>query len=83
MERNPNHPVVRELSDQWYKICAALMLKFGKTEIQITEHDLKRLSDSDKANIVADTRGDRFLTLRLVSDDEAIRLAKKEGGLPH
>lgn len=83
MELNPNHGVVRELSDQWYKICAALMLKFGKTEIELTVSDIENLTTSGKANIVADTRGDRFLTLRLVSDAEAIQIAKKEGGLPH
>ena len=82
MRGNPDHPVVREVESQWHKLCAMALFLSGKDEIQITPEDLERFIASGKANIVVDTRGGVNMTLRLVSDAEGERLARKHGGLP-
>jgi hypothetical protein len=81
MERNPNHPVTRSMHDNWHKLCAIVMLKLGKTSIDITSADIEALSISGRANIVCREHGET-ITLSLVTDDEAVELAKREGGLP-
>jgi hypothetical protein len=78
---NPNHPVVHEMHDQWYKLCAILLFKSGQTEARITLDDIEKFSSSGLANIAIHPKG-KTITLRLVSDIEASRLAKQEGGLP-
>lgn len=78
---NPNHPVTREMSDQWHKLCALVMHKAGMVECKIRAYDMERLSASNRANIVVESAGDT-ITLRLVGDQEAARLAREEGGLP-
>lgn len=78
---NPNHGVTRELHDQWYKLCAALMLKFGVDTVDITSADIERLATCGKANITMRPHGN-VITLALVTDAEVLRLARKEGGLP-
>jgi len=81
MERNPNHPVVNKAREEWHKFCAIVLHKTGKTEMEITSQDVDNFTNSGLANIVLDCRGGR-LVLRLVSDEEGERLARKEGGLP-
>ena len=78
---NPNHPVVREVQEQWYKLCAILIHKSGATEAEITASDIQAFADSGLANITIHPKND-VITLRLVSDKEARELARKEGGLP-
>jgi len=78
---NPNHPVVQEMREQWYKLCAIALFKSGKTELQITAEDIERFADSGLANITVHPKGDT-ITLRLVSNAEAERLSRQEGGLP-
>jgi hypothetical protein len=80
-ELNPNHPVTRELHDQWYKLCAILLFKSGRREAKITSDDIERFTSSGYANITMHPKGD-VITLALVNDEEAARLARKEGGLP-
>jgi hypothetical protein len=80
-ELNPNHPVTQELREQWYKLCACLMLKFGVDTVDLTSADIEKLSSSGRANITVRPAGD-VITLALVSDSEALRLARREGGLP-
>jgi hypothetical protein len=80
-ELNPNHPVTVEIREQWHKLLAVLMHKFGLTEVEITVDDLLTLEKSGLMNITAHPKGD-VITLRLVSDAEAARLAREEGGLP-
>lgn len=80
-ELNPNHPVTRELREQWHKLCALVMFKFGATEVRITTADMERFLNSGRANITMHPKGE-VLTLALVTDAEAARLARKEGGLP-
>lgn len=86
-ELNPNNPVVQEFRGQWDKIAAILMWKFRVNKVQITLEDIERFANDERFghNIVLDNRGDdpeRPLILRLVSDAEAVKLARQEGGLP-
>ena len=78
---NPNHPVVHEMREQWYKLCAIALHKMGLTEMKITAADIDAFASSGMANITVEPKGE-VITLRLVSDEEGRRLAKKEGGLP-
>lgn len=78
---NPNHGVVREVEDHWYKLCAVVLFKSGAREIKITTDDMERFANSGYANIVVNPKGN-VITLSLVRDGEAARLARKEGGLP-
>lgn len=80
-ELNPNHPVTRGLHDHWHKLCAILMVKLGVSSVRITEGELLEICSRTGLNIVADERGGA-LTLRLVDDEEAAKLAKEAGGLP-
>lgn len=79
-ELNPNHPVTTEIREQWYKLCAILMSKFGQTAVEITQADIDQFLTENMA-IVADARGGRFV-LRLMDRKEGESLARKEGGLP-
>jgi hypothetical protein len=82
---NPNHPVMKEIENQWYKLCAILIHKSGETSIEITPADIQALSDmfgGEAPAIIADARGGAFkLTLMPIS--EGIKLGTMEGGLPH
>ena len=80
-ELNPNHPVTKEFREQWYKLCALMLFKSGATEARITADDIDRFANSGNANITMRAKGD-VITLSLVSDAEAARLARQEGGLP-
>ena len=80
-ELNPNHPVTQAMHEQWYKLCAILLFKSGKTELQITADDIERFARSGLCNIVNHVKNEK-ITLRLVSDAEGTRLAREEGGLP-
>lgn len=83
MELNPNHAVTAEVREQWHKIVALLMSKFGKREVTITPKEIDRaLTDVRGVNITVRFDDDRGIILKLVSDAEAVRLAKEEGGLP-
>jgi hypothetical protein len=80
-ELNPNHPVTREMHEQWHKFCALLMLKLGADEIEITIEDIDRMElRTGGTNITIRTDGD-VIVLTLVTDAEAERLAREEGGL--
>ena len=81
-ERNPNHPVTRTLHDEWHKLTAMVMHKQGLSSIQITVADIESLVEKygDGAGVVADARGGG-LVLRLVTAEEADRIAREEGGL--
>lgn len=79
---NPNHPVTKAVNNQWHKIAALIMLKFGVTELEITVEDVDRLAKGGM-NIVFDARGtdyERPVTLRIVDDKTAAELLKQEGG---
>ncbi len=80
MELNPNHGVTNELREQWYKLCAILLFKSGQTTVVISAEDIERFVASGMANITMRPHGET-LTLSLVTDAEAKRLAHQEGGL--
>lgn len=79
-ELNPNHSVTRALHDKWPVICAILMRKFGKSRVTITLEDLQRFNASSEAIAARGNVND--IELFLVDMNEAIALARKEGGLP-
>lgn len=81
LELNPNHPTTQGVHDHWHKLCALVMLKLNVRTVKFTEAELASFCEAANINIVADTRGNT-LTLRLVDDAEAQRLAKEAGGLP-
>lgn len=80
VQLNPNHPVALMTRDSWHKIVAVLMLKFDLEEIEITEADVSALGDAEKA-VVADCRDGKFV-IRILRMEDALALAKHEGGLP-
>jgi hypothetical protein len=83
MELNPNHKIVRQAHDHWHKIAALIMVKIGKTELDFTIDDCKKLESN--VNIVLDASKESatgVLTVRIVDDKTAVELARKEGGRP-
>ena len=82
-ELNPNHPVTQEAHDHWHKICFLLMRKMGVTEIAISPEEIKRAMGADDQRAVTIRIDDiRGIQLFIVSEQEAQRLVRKEGGLP-
>lgn len=82
-ELNPNHPVTREMHEQWHKICILLMRKMGVREVVISVDEVVRMAEDDEGCAIT-IRADDFrgIILQIVSPGEAERLARKEGGLP-
>lgn len=78
-EINPNHAVTQMMHDNWHKVVALMMVRFGITEFRITE-EMVRSMPTDKA-VAFDARGGAAI-VRFISLEEAKRLAIKEGGLP-
>lgn len=76
---NPNHPSVIAVHDHWHKIAALLMIQMGKTKTIITPQEIERL---DGCNICIRFDDSKGIELFIVDDEEAVRLARKEGGLP-
>lgn len=82
-ELNPNHPVTRQVHDQWHKICALLMMKMGVTQVVITENDIAQLKRDSGVNImICPSKKDNTITVELMDDATSIRLARLAGGLP-
>lgn len=90
MEVNPNHPVVQKLHDQWHTIVALLVHKYGyaiggtiggpqDTELLITQDDINSFRRDGAIIVVEDEFG---IHLKLINKDIAMRMARKEGGLP-
>jgi len=82
VEYNPNHPVTREVHDQWHKIVALIMLHFGITEFRLTD-DMIRNMPRDIAVVFDSRKAMGDAVVKLVSMSDAIKMAKNEGGLPH
>lgn len=82
-ELNPNHPVTREMREQWHKLCALAMFKLGAPEVDITSADIAEFEAAlgAGASITVHPKDD-VLELRLVNGAEAARLAREHGGLP-
>lgn len=86
-ELNPNHPVTRTAHDHWHKIVAVLLHKFSDilpNEVAITSRDLQAMTDAfpEGMPVVVLEDRDGALRVRLVSEQEGARLARKAGGLP-
>jgi hypothetical protein len=79
MEINPHHPVTQEMREQWHKIVALIMAKLKINHIEITVEDMETFGDGTKA-VTIEPKGD-VLHVRLVTMEEGMRLARKEGGL--
>lgn len=82
MELNPNHPVTSAMNEQWHKIVAVLLHKFGLNHTEITPQDLNAFAKSGLGAVTVKTENE-VIELNLISFEEAERLAKIEGGLPH
>lgn len=81
-ELNPNHPVTREMSDNWHKMLAVYMHMQGLKELFISVDDIDAFMNSGHCNISVHPK-DNVIHLRLHTDEEARALARKEGGLPY
>lgn len=89
-ELNPNHPVVNEMRDQYHKLLAFMIWRYGPSRgthrcesVTITPGELDRFiqDNPDGINLVVHPKGD-VLMLRVVDDAEGARLAREAGGLP-
>lgn len=78
MELNPNHPVTQAIHDHWHKIAALILYKLEIEEIVISANDINLLGNSEKAVMFEELEDG--IHVRLVSMEEAERLAVKEGG---
>lgn len=78
---NPNHPAVVGAHDHWHKIAALLMLKMGVTKTVISPAEIERLGDSE-TNIAIKFNDSTGIELYIIDNNEAARLARREGGLP-
>jgi hypothetical protein len=79
---NPNHPVSRAAENLWHKIAALLVFKTGATEAFISTADFERLAARPGGTNITIRFTDTGVHLQLVSDAEAERLAREQGGLP-
>ncbi len=82
MELNPNHGVTQEVRGQWHKLLAIWMHKQGLRSLTITSADIDAFSAHPGGNNITIRPAGRVLVIELVSDKEAARLAREEGGLP-
>jgi hypothetical protein len=84
-ELNPNHPVTSRVHDHWHKVVAILLHKFAKVlgrEVRIYPADIEAMErEEGGVNVVIEDR-DGAIRLRLVTDAEGAKLARKAGGLP-
>jgi hypothetical protein len=81
---NPNHPVMRAVEDQWFKIAALLLLKLPDAMALITASDINDLAsmfNGEMPTIVMNDKADG-LHVYFVTESEGRELASKEGGLP-
>ena len=73
-EINPNHPMTKQMRENWHKIVALLLMKLTAGEgATITTQDLQRLAARDVAVAVKDTP--EGLNVFIVDTEEARRLA--------
>jgi len=78
-ELNPNHSTTIAVHEHWHKIAALLMGHFGVTQVVIHPEEIEKLDGSNIAIRIDDAKG---IELFIVDNEEAERLARKEGGLP-
>lgn len=82
-ELNPNHPVTNELREQYHKLLAIVMWRFGMDRLVVTSEEIERFVTDHPGgiNVAFEPKGHN-LTIRIVDDEEGARLARREGGLP-
>ena len=81
MEYNPEHPAIKALHDQWHAVVAAILCKFGLTELVITEADVARLRARPGGTTVLTQDLPDGLHLNLVTEAEGwAALRKARGG---
>jgi len=76
-ELNPNHPVTQKVHDNWHKLCALVMVHCGLKTVDITLEDINALQGMS----IAIRSNQKEIVLFLVTHEEALKLAKAEGGL--
>lgn len=83
-EVNPNHPTVQGMREQWHKIAALLVSKYGGTKRQVVigVREIERLADGPELVVTIEIDDAKGIMLGLVTEAEAIALAQKHGGLP-
>lgn len=79
-ELNPNHETLQALNNHWQKIAALAVARAGG-DVSISNEFLDQIADKGLFLVVnAKPEG---LHLKMVTSQEAQKLAKKAGGLPN
>lgn len=81
---NPNHPVTRQLENEWHKFAAILLFKYRDVlpnVVTISSTDLDEFERSGFQTIVAHAHRE-MIDLKLVTDAEAEALLRQHGGRP-
>lgn len=69
----------RKMRQEWHKVAAILLQRLGVDRVDITEEDITRLAAIPDASVVFGHGDDpKVLQVRLVSGDEARRIAEAE-----
>lgn len=76
---NPNHPVIKQIEDHYYKLLCAHMLKHGEREWSVTANEIRAI---EGMAVAIDTRGGGLI-VRIMTYEEGERMAREEGGLAH
>ena len=72
---------VVDTQGQWHKLLLMVMLKYGYSEVEITEEDVALIEQEDMA-ILSDYRGGR-LVIRALKSSEATQLLESCNGVSH
>jgi len=75
MELNPEHPVTKATNGQWHKIAALMMIKEGKTEMMITEEDIKNMDPDTCITVIGRPDG---ILVKVMKVAEAIELMQAD-----
>jgi len=79
---NPNHPVTALMQANALQLVALLLSKFNLGEVVITKEDIDRVSGAIDNVVLAHSKKDALI-VKLVSREEAERLACEHGGRSH
>lgn len=74
---NPNHPALKDL--EWHKVAAVLVHMLGG-EVVISEEVFASMPDKFAIAVFS---GDDHIRLKMMTQEEAQRLAREQGGLPN
>ena len=76
MELNPDHPVIKQIHDQWHSICFLIMKKLGVSEVRITSADVAKIEPEKEAITIQEKDNQLVITIR--SMDEAKRMLEQD-----